>query len=86
VGRGHWRTHDGDDVDLIVERGDGGIVAFEVKAAGRVPGDDLRALSKLREAVGEGFIAGVALYTGLHSYNAGDRLWVLPIDRLWTPV
>lgn len=86
VGCGHWRTHDGDEVDLVIERGDGGIVAFEVKAAGRVPGDDLKALAKLREAMGEAFIAGVALYTGPHSYNAGDRLWVLPIDRLWTPV
>lgn len=64
AGCGHWRTHDGDEVDLVVERDDGGVVAFEVKAAARVPGRDMRSLRKLREAVGDAFIAGVAFYTG----------------------
>lgn len=40
-----WRTYDGVEVDLIVERDDGAVVAFEVKAAGRVPGDDFRGLA-----------------------------------------
>jgi hypothetical protein len=35
IGCGHWRTHDGQELDLIVERGDGGVLAFEVKAAVR---------------------------------------------------
>ena len=43
---------------------DGGVLAFEVKAAGRVPGPDMRHLRKLRDALGERFLAGVALYTG----------------------
>ncbi len=34
VGVGHWRTYDGDEVDLVVERDDGAVVAFEIKAAG----------------------------------------------------
>lgn len=84
AGVGHWRTYDGDEVDLVVERDDGAVVAFEIKAAGRVPGDDLRGLRKLRDAVGEAFIAGVALYTGERGYTFEDRLHVLPIDRLWT--
>ncbi|MHB8450717.1 MAG: ATP-binding protein [Mycobacteriales bacterium] len=86
AGLGHWRTHDGDEVDLVIERGDGAVVAFEVKAAARVPGDDMRALRKLREAIGAAFIAGVALYTGSRTYRFEDRLWVMPLDRLWNPV
>jgi len=81
---GHWRTHDHDEVDLVLERDDGAILAFEVKAAGRVPGDDFRALRKLRSAVGDAFVAGVALYLGGRSYNLEDRLYTMPIDRLWT--
>ncbi len=81
---GHWRTYDGDEVDLVVERDDSAVVAFEIKAAGRVPGDDLRGPRKLRDAVGEAFHAGVALYTGERGYTFEDRLHVLPIDRLWT--
>ncbi|MDP9100873.1 MAG: ATP-binding protein [Actinomycetota bacterium] len=83
AGYGHWRTHDGDEVDLVIERGDGAVIAFEVKAAGRVPGDELRGLRKLREALGDAFIAGVALYTGARTYQHEDRLWVVPLDRLW---
>ncbi|MHB8296883.1 MAG: ATP-binding protein [Acidimicrobiales bacterium] len=83
---GHWRTHDGDEIDLVVELGDGSVVGFEVKAAGRVTGDQMRSLAKLREALGERFIAGVVLYTGARSYEFGERLLVLPVDRLWAPL
>jgi predicted AAA+ superfamily ATPase len=84
AGTGHWRTHDGDEVDLVVERDDGAILAFEVKAAGRVPGEGFKALRKLRTAAGDAFVAGVALYTGSRSYNVEDRLHVMPVDRLWS--
>ncbi|MHB1854940.1 MAG: ATP-binding protein [Acidimicrobiales bacterium] len=84
AGCGHWRTRDGDEVDLVVERGDGGIVAFEVKAAARVPGEEMRHLRKLREATGDAFLAGVALYTGPRAYRFEDRLWVLPIESVWS--
>lgn len=86
AGAGHWRTHDGDEVDLVVERDDGAVVAFEVKASARVPGSDMRSLRKLREAVGDAFMAGVTLYTGTRSYVYEDRLFVLPIDRIWNPI
>lgn len=83
AGAGHWRTHDGDEVDLVIERDDGAIVAFEVKAAGRVPGEDFKPLRKLRSAAGGAFLAGIALYTGSRSYNVEDRLHIMPVDRLW---
>jgi predicted AAA+ superfamily ATPase len=83
IGCGHWRTHDGQEVDLIVERGDGGVLAFEVKAAGQVASGDARHMRKLRDALGERFLAGISLYTGLRAYRVEDRLYALPIDRLW---
>jgi predicted AAA+ superfamily ATPase len=83
---GHWRTYDGDEIDLVLERDDGGILAFEVKAAGQVSGRDMRHIRKLREALGERFLAGVALYTGARAYHVEDRLHVMPIDRIWTPI
>lgn len=82
---GHWRTYDGDEVDLIVERDDGRVLAFEVKAAGRVAGSDTRQLHKLREALGERLLAGVVLYTGPRAYRLDERLYAMPIDRIWTP-
>lgn len=83
VAVGHWRTHDGDEVDLVLERDDGAVLAFEVKAGSRVPGDALRPLRKLRSALGDRLLGGVALYTGVRAYTAEDRIHVLPIDRLW---
>jgi len=80
---GHWRTHDGQEVDLVVELDDGAVLAFEVKAAGQVSTPDARHLRALREVLGERFLAGVSLYTGPHAYRLDDRIYALPIDRLW---
>ncbi|MHB8874405.1 MAG: ATP-binding protein [Myxococcaceae bacterium] len=80
---GHWRTHDGDEVDLVVERADGTLVGLEVKAAGRVVPEDTRGLCKLRDALGKSFLAGVVLYTGEHAYSMGDRIYAAPVDHLW---
>ncbi len=79
----HWRTYDGDEVDLIIERDDGAIVGIEVKSGTRVLEKDFRSLRKLREIVGEAFLVGIVLYTGELSYRLNDGLLVLPIDRLW---
>lgn len=81
---GHWRTRDGLEVDLVIEADDGRVAAIEVKAGSRVRGGDLEGLQKLRDRLGERFVAGVALHTGARSYSPDDRIHVLPADRLWS--
>ena len=81
---GHWRTGDDDEVDFVVEFADGTVLAFEVKTGERVRGNDLKGMRKLREAIGDRFLAGVALSMGPRSYTYEDRLHVMPLDRLWT--
>lgn len=83
AGLGHWRTRDGDEVDLIVEQDDGAVLAFEVKAAQRVVDRDLAPMRKLQAASGSRFAHGVIWYLGLQSYRVDDRLLVLPVDALW---
>ncbi len=83
VQSGHWRTHDGDEVDLVLERDDGAIVGIEVKAGERVSAAQFRGLRKLRDALGERFLSGVVLHLGHHGYTHDDRLHALPVDRLW---
>jgi uncharacterized protein len=80
---GHWRTHDGDEVDLVLERDDGAIAAIEVKAGERVRDADFRGLRKLRDALGTRFLGGAALHLGRRAYTHEDRLHALPVDRLW---
>lgn len=83
VTRGHWRTHDGDEVDLVVERDDGMVSAIEVKAGSRVPGGELKGLLKLRRRLANRFLGGVVLYTGTRSYTNEDEIHIVPIQRLW---
>lgn len=83
---GHWRTHDGDEVDLVLERDDGAVAAIEVKVGERVSPTHFRSLLKLREALGDRFLGGVVLHLGSHGYTFDDRLHVLPVDRLWSAV
>ena len=83
TGVGHWRTHDGHEVDLVVEHGDGTITAFEIKASQRVSGNEMAPLRLLRDTAGEQFRAGYTFFLGQRSYTFEDRLHVLPVDRLW---
>lgn len=83
---GHWRTSGGAEVDLVIEDEDGAVIALEVKANERAPAADFRGLTQLREALGPRFSAGIILTTGRRSYTYADRLHVMPVDRLWTPV
>lgn len=85
VQRGHWRTHDGDEIDLILEREDGRVAAVEVKAASRAPAGEMRSLIRLRRKLGSQFLGGVVLYTGTRAYAHDSSLHVLPISRLWHP-
>ena len=84
AGVGHWRTHDGHEVDLVVERSDGTVTAFEVKAASRADQRDARGLRALRRALGDAFNAGFVLNTGNLSFRLEDRIMVAPIDALWS--
>lgn len=83
---GHWRTSDGDEVDLVLEFDDGGVLAFEVKAGERVAGQDFSSLRRLREGVGKRFLGGVVVSLGSRSYTYEEGLHVLPVDRLWRTV
>lgn len=71
------------EIDLILERRDGSIVAIEAKAGATLDAADRRALTELRDAVGERFRAGILLYTGAATTPLGDRLWAVPVSALW---
>jgi predicted AAA+ superfamily ATPase len=81
---GYWRTYDGLEADLIVERYDGRVLAFEVKAAQRITDKDLTGLRSLRDKLGTAFGAGVVFHTGYRATHLEDRIYTLPIDSLWT--
>lgn len=80
----HWRTHHGDEVDVILEDRRGGIVAIEIKAGASIGRNDLRAINKLQDLAGDRFVAGLVLCTTRQTTPVGHRLWATPIEALWT--
>lgn len=80
---GHLRSHGGSrEVDLIVERGDGRIVAIEVKLT-RAPSDhDMRHLHWLRRELGPELLDAVVVTTGSDAYRRTDGIAVVPAALL----
>lgn len=81
----HFRSREGGEVDVIAQWRDGTIAGVEVKSAASVGPKDFRALAGLRDRLGARFASGVILYTGEHTVPAGERLWAVPLQALWTP-
>lgn len=79
----HFRDRDGVEVDIVIERGQRAVAGVEVKAAATVTSADFRGLRKLAAAAGDRFAHGVVLYDGEVSARFGDRLYAVPIRRLW---
>jgi predicted AAA+ superfamily ATPase len=79
----HYRDRDQREVDLIIERRDGAIIAIEIKAAASIHQRDARGLQYLRDRLGTRFIAGALLYTGANTLPLGERLAALPLTALW---
>jgi predicted AAA+ superfamily ATPase len=84
VAVGHFRTAAADEVDLVLERDDGDVIAFEVKSGTRVHGEDLRGIRALRARLGSRLVTAVVLYTGEFPYTHDDGTLVVPLDTLWT--
>jgi predicted AAA+ superfamily ATPase len=80
---GYFRTEAGDEVDLVLERDDGQVIAFEVKAGTKVGSEDLNGLRYLRQRLGTRLHHAIVLYTGEHAYDYEGWATVVPLDRLW---
>ena len=79
----HLRTSGGEhEVDLIVERADGRVVAIEVKLSRDIGDEDVRHLRWLGDRLGEGLLDAVILTTGEEAYRRPDGIAVVPAALL----
>ena len=79
----HLRTHRGDhEVDLIVTRDDGRMVALEVKLAPIADDEDVRHLHWLREQLGNDLLDAAVITTGPAAYRRPDGIAVIPAALL----
>lgn len=85
----HFRAKNQREIDLIVQRPDGGIVAIEIKATVSPTSDGLRHAAWLRDRLDQSdpgsFLGGVLIHMGAQSGKIGDRLHLRPASALWDP-
>jgi hypothetical protein len=81
----HYRSHGGQEIDVVLEDAAGRVVGVEVKSRSNVTGRDFRALRELAELLGDRFRRGVVFYTGDTAVPFGERLHALPASWLWHP-
>ncbi|HEX2704198.1 MAG TPA: DUF4143 domain-containing protein, partial [Candidatus Lustribacter sp.] len=83
AGTSHLRTQGGEhEIDLIVERHDGRVLAIEVKLAGAVRDQDARHLHWFKNLLGDRLADLLILNTGHHAYRRRDGVAVVPLALL----
>ena len=84
----HYRDSQGREIDLMIESDNGGVVAVEIKATRSPASGQLRHLAWLRDKLDSvtpgSFRAGILLHAGEQSGTIGDRLYMRPINCLWS--
>jgi uncharacterized protein len=76
---GHLRTYAGEhEIDLIVQRQDGRVVAIEVKLKRTIQDEDLSHLRWLQERIGDELLDAAILTTGEQAYRRSDDIAVIP--------
>ena len=77
---GHLLTRNGDhEIDLVVVRPDGRIIAIEVKLATTVSDRDVRHLTWLKDHLGDQVIERIVINTGPAAYRRPDGVGVVPL-------
>lgn len=79
----HLRTKAGErEVDLVVERADGRVLAIEVKLTSAVTDADVASLRWLRDRLGSDLLDAIVVNTGPMAYRREDGIAVIPAALL----
>lgn len=79
----HYRERNGKEVDVIVELGDGTIIAIEIKASRTQKAEHFNSLRWMQDELRDRFRMGIVLSLAPNAVQINDRLWRLPISALW---
>jgi predicted AAA+ superfamily ATPase len=83
AGTYHMRTQNGDhEIDLILQRRDGKVVACEVKLAATAGDADTKHLHWLAERLGDDLLDAAVITTGTRAYRRSDGIAVIPAALL----
>lgn len=80
----HFRSHDGLEVDVVLEDGAGNLVAIEIKSGATLGPSDLKGVRAFADLTGKRFRRGVVFYGGNARLPLGERIEAVPIAALWS--
>lgn len=80
----HFRSHNQEVVDLVIEDPQGRVIGIEVKASATVRSTDLRGLRQLQAAVGDRFVQGLVLHDHDRITPFDAQLHAGPVSLLWS--
>lgn len=87
-----WSKHDVElfhyrdqrfEVDLVLERSDGAVVAVEIKSTASYRPKDIKGIEMLKHRLGDRFLCGLLVFTGENTLQVADRVWATPAHQLW---
>lgn len=79
----HFRTHAGEEVDIVMEDAAGNLVGIEVKASASVGASDIRSLRAFAELTGSRFRRGIVFYLGSETVPFAKNIHAMPVESLW---
>jgi len=80
----HFRSHQGHEVDLVLEDASGKIYGIEIKLAAAVTAKHFSGLRVLKAIAGRNFVSGAVIYTGSQVVPFGHDLYAMPVPALWS--
>lgn len=80
----HLRSHEGLEVDVVLEDSRHRLVGVEVKASATLKGSDAAGLRAFASLAGDRFVRGVVFYGGRERVPLADRIEAVPIGALWS--
>lgn len=79
----YYGTSDGKEIDFVLEKPDGRVLAIEVKKSEKVSSDDFKMIRQFALIAEDDFIGGIVLYAGHDIAPFGNNLWAVPFHVLW---
>ncbi len=80
----HFRSHDGLEVDAVLEDARHRVVAVEIKASASLKASDAAGIRAFASLAGDRFVRGVVFYGGTETVPLGERIEAVPVGALWS--
>jgi predicted AAA+ superfamily ATPase len=76
----HYRTHQGKEIDLVLENKQQEIIAVEIKASRTLTTTSAKNFAQIKADTGDKFKIGIVIYAGNSIEVLGDKVYAIPLS------